>query len=160
MIFLKNRTITRRLLAFEVMYLLRQFPRVPAPMLENLRSQICRVAQPYAVHFMPLQQGATCQASARLQQLHKSPEMGMFVEHTSALVMQCVVLFYLGDVDQAMTIVPHLSCFCGYLPAWCTYLAVHGLYWCGRLFTLNGDHAEALRCMRQAKSYKKYPFNT
>jgi len=71
----------------------------------------------------------------------------------------CVVLFYLGDVEQAMTFVPDLAILCASLPSWCTYLMVHGLYWCGRMLNLSMRRADAVRCLQQAKVHKKYPFN-
>jgi len=50
-LFLKRRVVTRRLLAFEVMYLLRQLPRVPASMLQSLQDEIRKEAQPYEAQF-------------------------------------------------------------------------------------------------------------
>merc|ERR1712113_950365 len=93
----------------------------------------------------------------RLQQ--DSKEMGTLIEYVSAQVMLSIVLFYIGDVEQAMTFVPELSHLCSCLPSWCTYLEVHGLYWCGRIFALSADRNEALRCLRRARARKKYPFN-
>merc|ERR1719326_2561890 len=51
-LFLKRRVVTRRLLAFEVMYLLRQLPRVPASMLQSLQDEIRKEAQPYEAQFV------------------------------------------------------------------------------------------------------------
>ena len=91
----------------------------------------------------------------------KSPssDSGALVEHVSSQVMQCIVLFYLGDLEAAMAFVPELSILCTCLPPWCAYLAAHGLYWCGRILALSESREDALRCMRQAKAFKKYPFN-
>merc|ERR1719247_4034420 len=46
-LFLKRRVVSRRLLAFEMMYLLRQLPRVPAPMLQSLQEGIRKESEPY-----------------------------------------------------------------------------------------------------------------
>jgi hypothetical protein len=158
-LFLKRRVVTRRLLAFEVMYFLRQLPRVPASMLQKLLDEIRKEGLPYHMQF--LQQTSSTPGSA--DSLSKigatSPEMGILVEHVSSQVMQCIILFYLGDLDQAMTFVPQLSLLCTCLPPWCNYLQVHGLYWCGRVFALSNVNGDALRCLRQAKAQKKYPFN-
>merc|ERR1711970_958911 len=51
----------------------------------------------------------------------ESEEMAMLVEYACALVIRCVVLFYLGDLEQAMTFVPELVSLCALLPAWCNY---------------------------------------
>jgi len=158
-LFLKRRVVTRRLLAFEVMYLLRQLPRVPASMLQSLQDEIRKEAEPYEVAVVQRivqKQGSSVR---QIEIAANSPEMGILVEHVSAQVMQCIILFYLGDLEQAMTIVPQLSCLCTLLPPWCVYLQVHSLYWCGRIFALSDNTPEALRCLRQAKVHKNYPFN-
>lgn len=163
-LFLKRRVVTRRLLAFEVMYLLRQLPRVPAAMLQSLQDEIRKEAQPYEAQFVEKiaqKNSAGGQDSGFLvpQIAANSPEMAILVEHVSAQVMQCIILFYLGDLEQAMTFVPQLSWLCTVLPPWCVYLQVHGLYWCGRVYALSNDNVEAARCLRLAKVQKKYPFN-
>jgi len=166
--FLKRRLIGRQLLAFEVMYLLRQFPRVPPQMLVNLQAQICRVMQPYRVQYAHLEgmQGGpeeTCPPHQKPHAVPKvcpnSPEMGVLIEYVSAQTIHCIILFYLGDVDKAMTFVPQLWRLCLCLPAWASYLAAHGLYWCGRILALSNNVTDALVCLRQAKAHKKYPFN-
>jgi len=153
MVFLKRRVLTRRLLAVEVMYLLRQFPRVPPSLLENLHAHITNIGRPYELQFAEKRMEAADDAGK------SAAETAAFVEHTSCQVMQSIVLFYLGDVNKAMTFVPQLAVSCAALPAWSSYLTVHGLYWCGRIFALSGNEAEAVRCLTQARAYKKYPFN-
>jgi len=166
-VFLKRRVVTRRLLCFEVMYLLRQLPRVPATLLQRLLDQIKQEAEPFSQQTAQLlaQKSESVRAPVNGNSMHapqvspNTPEMAVLVEHVSAQVMQCIILFYLGDLDQAMVFVPQLSSLCSCLPAWCLYLHVHGLYWCGRVFALSGQNPEAIRCLRQARQYKKYPFN-
>jgi len=151
-LFLKQRATGRQLLAFEVMYLLRQLPKVPASMLLDIREQLRQAERPWVV--AGLRAAAWAAPAPPL-----GPEVEGLVEHVSAQVLQCVVLFYLGDLEQAMAFVPELSRLCMCLPPWCTYLSAHGLYWCGRLLSLTAQMTDALRCLRQAKALKKYPFN-
>lgn len=140
-VFLRHRVEGgRQLLAFEVMYLLRQFPKVPAPLLQHIQAQVQRLGESHA---------------------RRSPDLqdeGALVEYVSAQVLQCIILFYLGDVDQAMSVVPQIRKHCGTLPPWCAYLGAHGLYWCGRILALAAYPGDAVLCLRQAKAYKKYPF--
>jgi len=173
-VFLKRRVVNRRLLVFEVMYLLRQFPRVPAPLLLALQAQIQQVVSPYAAQCTMLRgfpggmPGCAPSSSSAVaspgpstapQLRANSPEMGILVEYVSAQVIQVIILFYLGDLEQAMTFVPQLSRLLNWLPAWCGYLTVHGLYWCGRILALSDQLGDARRCLQQAKAHKKYPFN-
>jgi len=140
----------RSLLAFEVMYLLRQFPKVPAPMLEDLQAQVQKVA-------LPFRRVSASQASVIA--VDGPSEAEAAVELASALTVQTVIRFYLGDATGAMELVPELSQLCPSLPIWASYISAHGLYWCGRVLALNSDNEEARLCLQQAKAYKKYPFN-
>jgi len=163
-VFLERRVVSRQLLAFEVMYLLRQFPKVPAQMLMDIQEEIRQVAQPHVTKFKRLRPDSQIGVKAAAPKIPsvrpESEEMALLVEYVGAQVMQCVVLFYLGEVEQAMSFVPELSHLCACLPPWCTYLRVHGLYWCGRMLALSENSTEALRCLRQAsKVSRKYPFN-
>lgn len=162
-VFLKRRVSGRELLAFEVMYLLRQFPKVPPPLLVNIQEQLQRAVQPFTpvAQRLPAQPRAThsVAGAARFSSTAAKAQAAISVEHVSALVIRCVVLFYLGDAEQAMAFVPELARLCPLVPSWCTYLSAHGLYWCGRIFSICGRRDEALSCLRQALVYKKYPFN-
>jgi len=160
-IFLRRRVLTRKLLAFEVMYFLRQFPRLPPPGLESLREHLIEVAAPFETKtYRILASGHGDRlATARAHLVTADPtELLKVVEHTSARVFQCIVLFYLGDVEEAMTFVPHLALSCQLLPPWSAYVAAHGLYWCGRMFSQDGRNKEAIQCLREAAAQKKYPF--
>lgn len=146
-IFLKRRKSGRLMLAFEVMYFLRQFPKVPAPMLISLKDHISRLAQPMKLRF----------SAATGLEITLEPEA--LVEYASQLTVLTVITFYLGDVDAAMEGVPDLAQICPRIPSWASYIAAHGMYWCGRIYALNGQPEEAKVCLRGAKSHKKYPFN-
>lgn len=135
-LFLLQRTAGRELLAFEVVYLMRQLPRVPPHMLKVMLESLEKSAQRAA-------------ASSDADR----------VEFTGAQVIRCIVLFYLGDLEQAMLFVPELSRLCERLPRWCAYISAHGLYWCGRMLSLSAHKDAAVHCLRQAKALKKYPFN-
>eukprot|EP00927_Polykrikos_kofoidii_P036810 TRINITY_DN31051_c0_g3_i2.p1 TRINITY_DN31051_c0_g3~~TRINITY_DN31051_c0_g3_i2.p1 ORF type:complete len:678 (-),score=108.57 TRINITY_DN31051_c0_g3_i2:209-2122(-) len=151
-VFVKRRVANRRLMAFEVMYFLRQLPRVPAPKLLELRATIREVARPYAEQCRHLLQEPP-------QREWKPVEINILVEHVSALMLECVILFYLGDADEAMTAASQVAQLDVEVPCGCSYLMAHGLYWAGRIHAVRGLTADARRCLRQAKSYKKYPFN-
>merc|ERR1711920_296128 len=144
-IFLKRRVVCRELLAFEVIYFLRQLPKTPPTVLHALRDQVRNIGHPYAIQ---VQQASA--ASSGGTSRHGIIDTGALVEHTSAQVFECVVLFYLGDPEGAMEFVPELSRLCVQLPTWCAYIAAHGLYWCGRIFALVDARVDAIRCLRQA----------
>merc|ERR1719356_1457879 len=86
-------------------------------------------------------------------------ETEIAVEHMSAMLLECITLFYLGESVEALKIAEQLADMCPEAPSWCAYLAVHGLYWAGRIFIIEGRNDEARKCLQQAKSHKKYPFN-
>jgi hypothetical protein len=148
-IYLKKRKRGRHMLAFEVMYLLRQFPKVPASMLTSIKNKVERLKQPFKEE--------TKQSTSRRQQSEAEEEA--IVELASALTIQVVICFYLGDAQAAMLLVPELSHVAPRLPAWASYISAHGLYWCGRVFALSERDRDAQLCLQQAKAYKKYPFN-
>jgi len=151
-IFLKHRVgLGRRLLAFEVMYLLRQFPKIPASMLLEIQAEIKRIAQPCA------DQLGVVGPSGNPHPGHL--EAGAVVEYASAQTLRCIILFYLGEAEQALEFVPALAQLCSSLPQWCAYISAHGLYWCGRILALGARRSEAVRCLSQAKALKKYPFH-
>jgi len=139
-IFLKRRRHGRRMLAFEVMYFLRQFPKVPRHMLLAIKDTVQKVMPP-------------------VSESSEDTEGSSLVELASALTIQVVICFYLGDAAAAMVFVPELSEICPRLPSWATYLSAHGLYWCGRVLALNERDQDAYSCLQLARSYKKYPFN-
>lgn len=143
-IFLLRRRQGRRMLAFEVMYFFRQFPKVPSHMLLAIKNSVQKTTD-------PLRESEDCGD-------HDSMENSM-VELASALTIQVVVCFYLGDAEAALIFVPELSQLCPRLPSWAMYLSAHGLYWCGRVFALNDRDEDARSCLQLARSYKKYPFN-
>jgi len=141
-IFLRRRRQGRRMLAFEVMYFFRQFPKVPSHMLLAIKDGVKKTMEPFK----------------------ESDETGddegaSLVEVASALTIQVVISFYLGDAEAALVFVPELSQLCPRLPSWATYLSAHGLYWCGRVLALNDRDEDARSCLHLARSYKKYPFN-
>eukprot|EP00931_Biecheleriopsis_adriatica_P053544 TRINITY_DN31360_c0_g1_i1.p1 TRINITY_DN31360_c0_g1~~TRINITY_DN31360_c0_g1_i1.p1 ORF type:complete len:793 (+),score=162.47 TRINITY_DN31360_c0_g1_i1:318-2381(+) len=147
-IFLKKRKRGRDMLAFEVMYLLRQFPKVPQPMLIAIQNRVKKIMRPFG------------EEAENMTGAGDSEETELaLVEQGSALTIQVVICFYLGDADAAMVLVPDLSQVCPRLPAWASYISAHGLYWCGRVLALNERNLDAQRCLQQAKAYKKYPFN-
>eukprot|EP00439_Symbiodinium_sp_Y106_P031475 s1502_g3.t1 len=121
-----------RLLAFEVMYFLRQFPKVPGHMLLALKESVRKATKPV-------------DEDAEWLPESENDNDSCIVEMASALTIQVVICFYLGDAEAAMVFIPDLSQLCPRLPGWATYLSAHGLYW--------------QACFQQAKSYKKYPFN-
>mmetsp|Transcript_60997 Transcript_60997/g.141026 ORF Transcript_60997/g.141026 Transcript_60997/m.141026 type:complete len:775 (-) Transcript_60997:22-2346(-) len=123
--------------AFEVMYALKQFSRLPPNMLERLHSRI----------------GPATTAVDNLSELE-------LVELVSALMLRACILFHMGDLPRAMEIVPTLTrvCLDFRLPSWAVFLRVHGLYWCGRLHHVNEDKEMAIKCLRKAKSSKKHIF--
>mmetsp|Transcript_28779 Transcript_28779/g.67705 ORF Transcript_28779/g.67705 Transcript_28779/m.67705 type:complete len:737 (-) Transcript_28779:58-2268(-) len=144
-IFLRRRQ-WRRLLAFEVMYFLRQFPKVPGHMLLALKESVRKATKPV-------------DEDAEWLPESENDNDSCIVEMASALTIQVVICFYLGDAEAAMVFIPDLSQLCPRLPGWATYLSAHGLYWCGRILALTGRDVDAQACFQQAKSYKKYPFN-
>jgi len=148
-LFLKRRVLCRKLLAFELIYLLRQFPKIPPPMLADILRYVRQLGQPFAQQVPQKDQPNACSQRSNASAL---------VELVSARVVECVILFYLADIDQAMTLVPYLSQQCMQLPSWSTYLAAHGLYWCGRILALAAQSDDAIRCLRHARAFKKYPF--
>lgn len=156
-VFLQHRSWSRLLLAFEVMYLLRQFSRLPSPMLEKLHSKIKQIGQPYATQFAQLQ--AMNGARKALRSPENPQEMKVIIEHTSALMLRSVVLFHLGDLASAMDFIRDLVQTSTALPPWCSYLAAHGLYWAGRIMSLSGCIPDAIQALRAAKGIKKYAFN-
>ncbi|CAK9084221.1 Tetratricopeptide repeat protein 39B (TPR repeat protein 39B) [Durusdinium trenchii] len=141
-IFLRRRRHGRQMLAFEVMYFLRQFPKVPSHMLLAIKDNVRKAVAP-----KESEENGSCDDECRS------------VELASALTIQVVICFYLGDAAAAMVFVPELSELCPRLPSWATYISVHGLYWCGRVLALNQRDREAHSCLHLARSYKKYPFN-
>mmetsp|Transcript_141558 Transcript_141558/g.359575 ORF Transcript_141558/g.359575 Transcript_141558/m.359575 type:complete len:887 (-) Transcript_141558:50-2710(-) len=162
-LFLKRRPLCRKLLAFEMIYLLRQFPKIPPSMLADLRMYVRQLGQPFAEHVSQEQAdyvGSSSSRAADSQRVNRRQKVdtNVLVELVSARVVECVILFYLADVDQAMTFVPRLWQLCVQLPSWSAYLAAHGLYWCGRILALAAQPENAIRCLRQAKAVKKYPF--
>mmetsp|Transcript_156147 Transcript_156147/g.500874 ORF Transcript_156147/g.500874 Transcript_156147/m.500874 type:complete len:907 (+) Transcript_156147:89-2809(+) len=149
---LKHRSADRKMLAFEVIYLLRQFPRLPVATMVSVVEYIRAFSQPFAASEQIMRQEG-------LPQPQRDAQMERFVEFVSARTIECVLLFYLADLDQAMTFVPQLAHNCTLLPPWCAYLAAHGLYWSGRVMALSGQETEAARSLRHAKALKNYPFN-
>ncbi|CAE6972280.1 unnamed protein product [Symbiodinium natans] len=145
-IFLRRRRRQRQLLAFEVMYFLRQFPKVPAHMLLALKESVRKTTKPF-------------DEDTEWQNESAGTDESSMVEMVSALTLQVVICFYLGDAEAAMVFIPDLSQLCPRLPAWAMYLSAHGLYWCGRILALTGRDTDARTCFQQAKMYKKYPFN-
>jgi len=153
-VFQKHRTANRKLLAFEVMYFLRQLGRVPPEKLLELRASVREIARPYSEHCRTLG-NSSVQRSRSQTVLSQS----FLVEHLSALMLECIYLFYLGDAEEASPVAAQLLELCSEAPPWASYLAVHGLYWAGRIYTVRGQVEEARQCLTQAKVYKKYPFN-
>lgn len=162
---LKHRVRGRQLFAFEVMYLFRQFPKVPSHMLLDIQTQVEKAASPFrgaAAQLSEQVQAGSGKAAAASGRPHAHAgrlDTEVLVECASSAMVLSVISFYQGDLDQAMAVVPELSLLCAALPAWATYLAAHSLYWCGRIFDLSGHRDEALRCLKQGKALKKYPFN-
>lgn len=144
-IFLRRRRQGRRMLAFEVMYFFRQFPKVPSHMLLAIKDNVQKTTD-------PLRECEDCDHDSMEQE-------NSMVELASALTIQVVVCFYLGDAEAALIFVAELSQLCPRLPSWAMYLSAHGLYWCGRVFALNDRDDDARFCLQLARSYKKYPFN-
>lgn len=136
----------RQLLSFEIMYFMRQFPKVPLPMLLAMQANVQRIGAPFT-HFVERRNEA-------------SEDTGSVVEHVSARLLECVLLFYLGDLEEAMAFVPSLVTRCAALPPWATYLAAHTLYWCGRVLSLvtPAHTCEAIQCLSLAAACRKYPF--
>eukprot|EP00929_Paragymnodinium_shiwhaense_P103002 TRINITY_DN66274_c0_g3_i1.p1 TRINITY_DN66274_c0_g3~~TRINITY_DN66274_c0_g3_i1.p1 ORF type:complete len:643 (-),score=111.87 TRINITY_DN66274_c0_g3_i1:271-2199(-) len=168
-IFHRKRTANRKLMAFEVMYFLRQLSRPPAEKLLEIRARVREVDRPYAEQVNRLWApdasafsaggGVHGAANGHLSQKQSAAlRVSVLVEHISALLLQCVVLFYLGDAEEAMNVAPRLSQLCVEVPPWASYLGAHGLYWAGRILGINGMTTEALACFKKAKGYKKYPF--
>ncbi|CAK0845429.1 unnamed protein product [Prorocentrum cordatum] len=158
-IFLRHRARGRSLFAFEVMYFFRQFPKVPTDMLEAIQFRLEDIARPFGEDVARERRRLDGTSGAGAAEALQSPlAEESLVGYASARVVLCVVLFYLGDLDRAMEVVPELSQICSLLPAWSTYLAAHGWYWCGRVLDQCGRRGEALDCLKRGKALKKYPF--
>lgn len=150
-VFVKRRTANRRMLAFEVMYFMRQLARLGTEKLYELRAHVRDVGRPYAKQWR-------ARAAGRQP---TSVELSILVEHTSALMLECIIYFYLSLAEdaEALQTAQELLQICRWVPSWCSYIAAHGLYWAGRIFSIQDRREEARACFRQARSYKKYPFN-
>eukprot|EP00438_Fugacium_kawagutii_P016825 Skav203784 [mRNA] locus=scaffold206:391587:395610:+ [translate_table: standard] len=130
----------RRMLAFEVMYFFRQFPKA-----RDALSWVCW-EQAREPGYQPGEKLPGVAASiAPVLSVHGSDwgagsnESCRDDEGDSALVEMASAL----TIQVALVFVPELSQLCGRLPAWATYISAHGLYWCGRVLALNQRDAEA-----------------
>mmetsp|Transcript_12006 Transcript_12006/g.34582 ORF Transcript_12006/g.34582 Transcript_12006/m.34582 type:complete len:370 (+) Transcript_12006:1-1110(+) len=152
-VFGEHRSLCRQLLAYEVVYLLRQFAKIPQAILYESRRRLRETAEPF------IEQVRRSAHVAGGAPIVACSEAEVLVESVSAQVIDAVLCFYLADVESAMEFVPSLSRSCLLLPGWASYLSAHGLYWCGRVYALASQTKSAVDCLRQAKSYKKYPFH-
>merc|ERR1712032_845565 len=104
-LFLKRRVLCRKLLAFELIYLLRQFPKIPPTILADILLYVRQLGQPFAEQLPQEQMNCTSHslssaAPSRPPALHHKLHISTLVELVSARVVECVILFYLADVDQ------------------------------------------------------------
>lgn len=141
-VFHKHRFRGRMLLAFEAIYLLRQLSKVPADQLQLLKDAVQLLSRPFLEEWTQSQE---C-------------EVETLVELASALLVQTVILFYLGSIWTAVDYAEGLVELCPRLPAWATYISAHGLYWAGRIQALAGQPSSAVATLKMAKAYSKYPF--
>eukprot|EP00928_Gymnodinium_smaydae_P037469 TRINITY_DN26001_c0_g1_i1.p1 TRINITY_DN26001_c0_g1~~TRINITY_DN26001_c0_g1_i1.p1 ORF type:complete len:624 (+),score=139.52 TRINITY_DN26001_c0_g1_i1:158-1873(+) len=175
-VFLKHRVSDRRMMAFEIMYFMRQVSRIESDKMHELRGRVrwaAGLGGPGAYGASGADgndAGAPAPAalSARSSWSSRAPPSGggaaalaraEVMRRASGLMLECVCLFFLGLPDEAAKPAAQFVDLQSRIPSCCTYLTVHGLYWCGRIFAILGRSKEAIACLRKAKAYKKYPFN-
>merc|ERR1712087_490829 len=132
-LFVGRRSQSRRFMAFEVIYLLRQFAKLPEKYLMKLRIAIQDLSRPHVLRVEKLRWQQEAPLHGEVMPHRKVLPMSTedeepLVECVSARTLEIVALFYLGDMKPALAFMSELMELCFLVPSWCTHLKVHGLY--------------------------------
>eukprot|EP00743_Colponemidia_sp_Colp-15_P009695 GILK01010607.1.p1 GENE.GILK01010607.1~~GILK01010607.1.p1 ORF type:complete len:983 (-),score=201.56 GILK01010607.1:91-3039(-) len=143
-----HRRKQKRLLPYEVLYFLKQMPRLPDEFLWKTFQRLSSVVN-----------GLIQERSKVGRTTSVELTMELSIDLASGFMLQIMIYCLIGETRKAFNLIQDARSELNSLPSYCQYLIPHTLYWCGRAALEEGQVTVAIQYLKTAAKYKKYEFD-
>eukprot|EP00742_Colponemidia_sp_Colp-10_P008071 GILJ01008711.1.p1 GENE.GILJ01008711.1~~GILJ01008711.1.p1 ORF type:complete len:992 (-),score=162.32 GILJ01008711.1:118-3093(-) len=146
-----HRRKQKRLLPYEVLYFLKQMPRLPDEFLWKTFQRLSAVVNGL------IQERSKVGGSTTATNVEQTMELS--IDLASGFMLQIMIYCLIGETRKAFNLIQDARSELNSLPTYCQYLIPHTLYWCGRAALEEGQVTVAIQYLKTAAKYKKYEFD-